>query len=69
MPTFAQQKPLTERITDAKRTLDQTRKDGHQPYIEAAERVLNGLIDRLPIWRPLEDSYPELDKQLRVDMH
>lgn len=69
MPTFAQQKPLTERITDAKRTLDQTRKDGHQPYIEAAERVLNGLIDRLPRWRPLEDSYPELDKQLRVDTH
>lgn len=69
MPTFAQRKPLTERITDAKRTLDQTRQDGHQPYIEAAERVLNGLIDRLPRWKPLEDSYPELDKQLRVDMH
>ncbi|MFV8136456.1 hypothetical protein ACNQR7_02680 [Mycolicibacterium senegalense] len=48
MPTFAQPKPLTERITDAKHTLDQTRQDGHQPYIEAAERVLNGLLDRLP---------------------
>lgn len=69
MPTFATPTPLTQRITDAKHTLDQTRQDGHQPYIEAAERVLNGLIDRLPRWKPLEDSYPELDKQLRVDMH
>ncbi|ORV20043.1 hypothetical protein AWB98_29300 [Mycolicibacterium conceptionense] len=48
MSTFAQPRTLTQRITDAKRTLDQTRQDGHQPYIEAAERVLNGLIDRLP---------------------
>lgn len=48
MSTFAQPRTLTERITDAKRTLGQTRQDGHQPYIEAAERVLNGLIDRLP---------------------
>lgn len=48
MSTFAQPRTLAERITDAKHTLDQTRKDGHQPYIEAAERVLNSLIDRLP---------------------
>ena len=48
MSTFTPPRTLTERITDAKRTLDQTRRDGHQPYIEAAERVLDGLIDRLP---------------------
>lgn len=48
MPTFATPTPLTQRITDAKRTIDQTRQDGHQPYIDAAERVLNGLLDRYP---------------------
>lgn len=48
MPTFATPTPLTARITEAKHTLDQVRRDGHQPYIEAAERVLNSLIDRLP---------------------
>ncbi|WP_165609101.1 hypothetical protein [Mycolicibacterium conceptionense] len=48
MTTFASPTPLTERITNAKHALDQARRDGHQPLIEAAERVLNGLLDRLP---------------------
>lgn len=48
MPTFTPPTPLTERIREAKRTLDQVRRDGHQPYIEAAQRVLDNLLDRLP---------------------
>lgn len=48
MPTFAQPTPLTERILNAKRSLEEARTLGQQPLIEAAERVLNGLIDRLP---------------------
>lgn len=48
MPTFAAPTPLTERILNAKRSLNEARAAGHQPLIEAAERVLNGLIDRLP---------------------
>lgn len=69
MSTFTSPTPLTERITNALHALNTARADGHQPLIDAAERVLNGLLDRLPRWRPLEDSYPELDKQLRVDTH
>ncbi|MEW2483588.1 hypothetical protein AB0876_28780 [Mycobacterium sp. NPDC049093] len=48
MPTFATPTPLTERITNAKRSLNEARASGQQPLIEAAERVLNGLLDRLP---------------------
>lgn len=48
MPTFATPTPLTQRITNAKRDLETARASGHVPLIEAAERVLNGLIDRLP---------------------
>lgn len=48
MPTFAQQKPLTERIIDALAALNTARQEGHQPLIDAAERVLNGLLDRYP---------------------
>lgn len=48
MPTFATPTPLTERITNAKRSLNEARASGQQPLIEAAERVLNSLIDRLP---------------------
>lgn len=48
MSAFPTPRPLTVRITDAKHALDQARRDGHQPMIEAAERVFNGLLDRYP---------------------
>ncbi len=48
MPTFPTPTPLTQRITEAKHALDQVRQDGHKPLIEAAQRVLDGLIDKLP---------------------
>lgn len=48
MPAFATPTPLTERITNAKRDLVTARASGQQPLIEAAERVLNGPLDRLP---------------------
>ncbi len=48
MSTFAKPRSLTDRITDALRTLEQARREGHQPIIEAAERVMNGLLDRQP---------------------
>ncbi|WP_396921660.1 hypothetical protein [Mycolicibacterium sp.] len=68
MSTFAQPRPLAERIIDALAALNTARQEGHQPLIEAAERVLNGLLDRQPRWRPLHLIDPELDAHLRVTM-
>lgn len=48
MPTFPTPTPLTQRITEAKHALDQVRRDGHKPLIEAAQRVLDGLLDHYP---------------------
>ena len=48
MPAFATPTPLTQRITNALHDLEAARASGHKPLIEAAERVLNGLLDRLP---------------------
>lgn len=48
MSTFTTPTPLTERITNALHALNTARADGHQPLIDAAERVLNGLLDRYP---------------------
>lgn len=67
MTTFASPTPLTERITNAKATLEQARREGHQPIIDAAQRVLDGLLARIAC-RPLALIDPELDKRLRVDM-
>lgn len=68
MSTFAKPRSLADRITDALRTLEQARHEGHQPIIEAAERVMNGLLDRQPRWRPLALIDPVLDAHLRVTM-
>jgi hypothetical protein len=48
MATFSPPKPLTERITDALRTLNEARALGQQPLIEAAERVLQRAARPLP---------------------
>lgn len=68
MSTFTSPTPLTDRITNALHALNTARADGHQPLIDAAERVLNGLLDRQPRWRPLHLIDPELDAHLRVTM-
>lgn len=67
MPTFTPPTPLTQRIREAKHTLDQVRRDGHQPYIDAAERVLDVLVERVAC-RPLVAVDPKLDAHLRVTM-
>lgn len=49
MSTFAQPRTLTQRISDAKRTLDLMRREGYRREdIEAATNVLDGYLDRLP---------------------
>ena len=48
MPAFATPTPLTQRITNALHDLEAARASGQQPMIEAAERVMNGLLERYP---------------------
>lgn len=48
MPTFAQQKPLTERITDALAALRTLREQGTPSDVKKAANVLDSLLDRYP---------------------
>ncbi|WP_019342917.1 hypothetical protein [Mycolicibacterium conceptionense] len=68
MPTFAQQKPLTERITWALMQLRRARYDGAPDGIYIAQRRLDDLTDRYPIRSPLSETDPRLDAHLRVTM-
>lgn len=67
MPTFAQPKPLTERITWTLMQLRRARYDGAPDSIYIAQRRLDDLTDRLPV-RPLSETDPRLDAHLRVTM-
>lgn len=67
MPTFAQQKPLTERITWALMQLRRARYDGAPDGIYIATRRMDDLVERIAC-RPLHLIDPALDQHLRVDM-
>lgn len=66
MSTFTSPTPLTTRITYALKVLRDARQDGAPELIYIAQRRLDDLLDRLPRWRTLAQTHPELDKRLTV---
>ncbi|AYD87844.1 hypothetical protein SEA_ARCUSANGELUS_96 [Mycobacterium phage ArcusAngelus] len=48
MPTFATPRSLNDRITDALHNVRLAREDGNPSIVEAAEKLLDQLLDRFP---------------------
>ncbi|XAL85155.1 hypothetical protein RSPPQCQH_CDS0104 [Mycolicibacterium phage phi1_186001] len=48
LPTFATPRSLNDRITDALHNVRLAREDGNPVIVEAAEKLLDQLLDRLP---------------------